>query len=46
MIKARIQRVLATDTSAAALALFAASLSLPFSGAGRLSVDRALTGDR
>lgn len=29
-----------------ALALFAASLSLMFSGAGRLSVDRALTGER
>lgn len=29
-----------------ALALFAASLSLLFSGAGRFSVDRALTGER
>ena len=29
-----------------ALALFAASLSLMFSGAGRLSVDRTLTGER
>ena len=29
-----------------ALALFAAAVSLLFSGAGRLSVDRALTGDR
>ena len=29
-----------------ALALFAASLSLMFSGAGRLSVDRRLTGER
>lgn len=29
-----------------ALALFAASLSLLFSGAGRLSVDRALAGER
>jgi putative oxidoreductase len=29
-----------------ALAPFAASVSLPFSGAGRLSVDRALTGER
>ena len=29
-----------------ALALFAASLSLIFSGAGRLSVDRTLTGER
>lgn len=29
-----------------ALALFAASLSLLFSGAGRLSVDRAISGER
>ena len=29
-----------------ALALFAASLSLLFSGGGRLSVDRTLTGER
>ena len=29
-----------------ALALFAASLSLMFSGAGRLSLDRAITGER
>jgi putative oxidoreductase len=29
-----------------ALALFAASLSLLFSGAGRFSVDRAITGER
>ena len=29
-----------------ALALFAASLSLLFSGAGRFSIDRALTGER
>ena len=29
-----------------ALALFAASLALMFSGAGRLSVDRAITGER
>jgi 3-hydroxyacyl-CoA dehydrogenase len=33
------------DNSAGALALFAASLSLLFSGAGRFSPDRAIAGE-
>jgi putative oxidoreductase len=36
----------ASGGSEYALALFAASLSLLFGGAGRLSVDRAITGER
>ena len=41
-----VNRVLATENGAGALALFAASLSLMFSGGGRLSVDRVITGER